>query len=165
MRRWGERLLGLAAVVLAGAFVGLAAAGGWLYWDRVERRAAEMTRAALAPLAADEMPKVLGYEYKTVERSLTEVYPLMTPDYRQQFQDRAKNDIIPQARDRRVVNQISVVGVGVLEAQRISGSVLVYMNRTVTDKSNKEPLYDGSRVRVDYRKIDGKWLIDDIRPV
>jgi len=42
--------------------------------------------------------------------------------------------------------------------------VLVYMNRTVTDKS-RQPLYDGSRLRVEYRKVDGKWLIDAIKPI
>ena len=57
-----------------------------------------------------------------------------------------------------------VVGVGVLTAQRDSASVMVYMNRTVTDKS-KTPIYDGSRLRVDYQKIDGKWLIKYITPI
>jgi Mce-associated membrane protein len=56
------------------------------------------------------------------------------------------------------------VGVGVLTAQRDSASVMVYMNRTVTDKS-KTPIYDGSRLRVDYQKIDGKWLIKYITPI
>ena len=60
-------------------------------------------------------------------------------------------DIIPQARERQVVTQADVVGVGVLEAQRDSGSVIVFMNRTVTDKS-RQPAYDGSRLRVDYRR-------------
>ena len=41
---------------------------------------------------------------------------------------------------------------------------MVYMNRTVTDKS-RQPLYDGSRLRVDYEKIDGKWLINYITPI
>ncbi len=38
------------------------------------------------------------------------------------------------------------------------------MNRTVTDKS-RQPLYDGSRLRVDYRKIGGNWLINAINPI
>jgi Mce-associated membrane protein len=38
------------------------------------------------------------------------------------------------------------------------------MNRTVTDKS-RQPLYDGSRLRVDYKRIDSKWLIDYITPI
>ena len=57
-----------------------------------------------------------------------------------------------------------MVGVGVLTAQPDSGSVMVYMNRTVTDKS-KTPIYDGSRLRVDYQKMDGKWLIKYITPI
>jgi Mce-associated membrane protein len=38
------------------------------------------------------------------------------------------------------------------------------MNRTVTDKS-KQPVYDGSRLQVDYQKVDGKWLIGFIKPI
>ena len=79
------------------------------------RRAHELT-----PLAAKQIPQVFGYDYQTVERSLNEVYPLLTPDYRQEFEDRANKDIIPQARERQLVSQANVVGVGVLSAQRNS---------------------------------------------
>jgi Mce-associated membrane protein len=153
----------LTALVVAG-IVALAGIGGSLYWNRVETRDAQTTRAELAPLAANQIPRVFGYDYQTVERSLTDAYTLLTPDYRREFEDRAKQKIIPEARERQVVSQASVVGVGVLEAQRNSGSVLVYMNRTVTDKS-KQPAYDGSRLRVDYQKVDGKWLINYIAPI
>ena len=51
MRRWAPRLVGLVAVLVAIAFVGLAGAGGWLYWNRVELRAEQSTRSELAPLA------------------------------------------------------------------------------------------------------------------
>jgi Mce-associated membrane protein len=49
-------------------------------------------------------------------------------------------------------------------AKRNSGSVMVFMNRTVTDKS-KQPIYEGSRLRVDYQRLDGKWLINYIQPI
>jgi len=161
---WATRLVGAVIVLLAVGFVGLAGVGGWLYWNRVEMRGEQAARAELAPLAAKQIPQVFGYDYQTVERSLTEVYPLLTPEYRHEFEDRATKDIIPQARERQVVSQANVVGVGVLSAQRNSASVMVYMNRTVTDKS-KQPVYDGSRLRVDYQKIDGKWLIKYITPI
>jgi Mce-associated membrane protein len=41
---------------------------------------------------------------------------------------------------------------------------LVFMNRTVTDKS-KQPIYDGSRLQVDYQRVNGKWLIEHIKPI
>jgi len=41
---------------------------------------------------------------------------------------------------------------------------MVYLNRTVTDKS-KQPSYDGSRLRVDYQRVDGKWLISYMQPI
>ena len=164
MRNWIAKLLGTVTILLAMGFVALAGVGGWLYWNRVELRGEQATRDELTPLAAKQIPQVFGYDYQTVERSLNEVYPLLTPAYRQEFQDRANKDIIPQARERQLVSQANVVGVGVLSAQRNSASVMVYMNRTVTDKS-KTPIYDGSRLRVDYQKIDGKWLIRYITPI
>ncbi|MGE0217817.1 mammalian cell entry protein [Mycolicibacterium sp.] len=158
------RLWGALSVLLAAGVVALAAVGGWSYWDGVQIHGQQSTREELAPLAAEQIPRVFGYDYQTVEGSLSTVYPLLTPEYRSEFQDRATKDIIPQARDRQLVSQANVVGVGVLDAQRNSGSVMVYLNRTVTDKS-RQPVYDGSRLRVDYQKIDGKWLIDYITPI
>ena len=137
--------------------------GGWFYWNRVEERGEQAAVDELATLAQQQIANVFGYDYQTVERSLNEVYPLVTPEYRQEFESRATRDIIPQARERQLVSQANVVGVGVITAQRNSASVMVLMNRTVTDNS-KEPVYDGSRLRVDYQEIDGKWLIQYITP-
>ena len=52
-----------------------------------------------------QIPKVFGYDYQTVERSLHDAYHYLTPDYRREFEDRANKDIIPQARERQVVSQ------------------------------------------------------------
>lgn len=158
------RLWSTLAVVLAAGVVALAAYGGALYWNGVQLAGEQEARSELAPLATDQIPKVFGYDYQTVERSLLDVFPLLTPSYRQEFEERATEDIIPQARERQLVSQANVVGAGVLDAQRNSGSVMVFMNRTVTDKS-RQPVYDGSRLRVDYKKVDGKWLIDYITPI
>jgi len=145
-------------------FVGLAAAAGWFYWDRVESRGEQAARAALPALAKDEIPRVFAYDFQTVERSLSEAFLLLTPSYRREFERSVNAQIIPEAKKREVVVQANVVGVGVMAARRDSASVMVYMNRTVTDKS-KQPVYDGSRLRVDYQQIGGKWLINFITPI
>jgi Mce-associated membrane protein len=156
---------GIAGLMTA-AFVGLAAVGGSLYWQRVETRGEQAARDELGPLAQKQIPTVLTYDYKTVEGSLTDAYNMLTPDYRREFEDRANSDIIPQAREREVVSQANVVGVGVMDAQRNSAAVMVYINRTVSDKSNRDqPIYDGARLRVEYKRIDGKWLINYITPI
>ncbi len=164
MGRLSRWLLTALTVIIVAAVVGLGGMVGWLYWNRVATAAADNTRNELGRLAAEQVPLVFGYDYQTVERSLTDAYNLLTPDYRREFEDRANKDIIPQARERQVISQANVVGVGVLEAQRNSGSVMVYLNGTVTDKS-KQPAYDGTRLRVDYEKVDGKWLINYITPI
>ena len=87
--------------LLAIGIVALSAVGGWFYWDRVQPRGEQTARDVFPKLAAKQIPKVFGYDYQTVERSLNEVYPLLTPEYRQEFEDRANKDIIPQARERQ----------------------------------------------------------------
>ena len=154
------------AGLMAAAFVGLAAVGGSLYWQRVETRGEQAARDELGPLAQSQIPAVFNYDYKTVERNLTDAYNMLTPDYRREFEDRANTDIIPQARQREVVSQANVVGVGVMDAQRNSAAVMVYINLTVSDMSSREqPVFDGARLRVEYKKIDGKWLINYITPI
>jgi len=164
MRRWLRRLIAFAGPLLVAAIVGLSAAGGWFYWERVQTKGEEAARAVLPQLAAREIPLVFAYDFQTVERSLNDAYPLLTPEYRQEFQKSANAQIIPEAKKREVVVQANVVGVGVIAAKRNSASVMVYMNRTVTDKS-RQPLYDGSRLRVDFKRINGKWLISYITPI
>jgi Mce-associated membrane protein len=159
--RW---LTAAVVTVLTSAFIGLAAAAGWFYWDRVQTRGEQSARTVLPPLAAKEIPQVFGYDYQTVERSLTDAYPLLTPAYRQEFEKSSTAQIIPEAKKREVVVQANVVGVGVMAAHRDSASVMVYLNRTVTDKS-RQPVYDGSRLRVEYKRIGGKWLINYITPI
>ena len=159
--RW---LITAAFSLLITVFVGLAAAGGWFYWDRVQTRGEQSARAALPALAKDEIPRVFAYDFQTVERSLSEAFLLLTPSYRREFERSVNAQIIPEAKKREVVVQASVVGVGVMDAKRDSASVMVYMNRTVTDKS-KQPVYDGSRLRVDYQRVGGKWLINFITPI
>ncbi|SPM30317.1 mammalian cell entry protein [Mycobacterium terramassiliense] len=161
LRRW---LIAAVGCFLLVSIIGLAAAAGWFYWDRVETRAEQSARALLPQLASKEIPEVFAYDYQTVERSLAEAYPLLTPAYRQEFQKSANAQIIPEAKKREVVVQANVVGVGVMMAKRDSASVMVYLNRTVTDKS-RQPLYDGSRLRVDFKKIGDKWLIAYITPI
>jgi Mce-associated membrane protein len=162
--RWRRRLIAVAAYLGVVVFVGLSGAAGWYYWDRVQTCGEEAARALLPQLAAKEIPEVFAYDYQTVERSLSAAYPLLTPDYRQEFQKSANAQIIPEAKKREVVVQANVVGVGVMTAKRDSGSVMVYLNRTVTDKS-RQPLYDGSRLRVDFKKIGKQWLIAYITPI
>jgi Mce-associated membrane protein len=137
------QLIGALTILLACGFVPLAGVGGWYYWTGVEMQGENHARAVLADKAKEQ---------------------ILTPSYRQEFKDRANKDIIPQARERQLVSQANTVGVGVLTAQRNSGSVMVYLNRTVTDKS-KQPVYDGSRLKVDSVKVDGQWLINYITPI
>jgi Mce-associated membrane protein len=164
MGRWSSRVAVLVGVLLAAGFVALAGFGGTLYWNRVERVGEQEARAELPELAAQQIPIILGFDYQTIERSRTDAYRLLTPDFRREYEDDTTKNVIPAARQRQLISQVNVVGVGMLDAHRDSGSVMVYMNRVLTDKT-KQPLYDGSRLRVDYQKVGQDWRIKDITPI
>jgi Mce-associated membrane protein len=164
MGRLSSRLTVLVAVLFAAGFVALAGFGGTLYWNRVERVGEQEARTELPQLAAQQIPIILGFDYQTIERSRTDAYRLLTSDFRREYEDDTTKNVIPAARERQLISQVNVVGVGMLDAHRDSGSVMVFLNRTVTDKS-KQPVYDGSRLRVDYEKQRGEWKIKYITPI
>lgn len=164
MGRLSSRLTVLAGIVFAVGFVALAGFGGTLYWNRVERVGEQEARAELPQLAAQQIPIILGFDYQTIERSRTDAYRLLTSDFRREYEDDTTKNVIPAARERQLISQVNVVGVGILDAHRDSGSVMVYMNRVLTDKT-KQPLYDGSRLKVDYQKVGQDWRIRNITPI
>ena len=164
MGRLGARLVVVMGAVMALGFIALAGVGGALYWNRVERVGEQQARSELPQLAAQQIPVILGFDYQTIERSRTDAYQLLTPDFRREYQDDTTKNVIPQARERQIISQVNVVGVGMLDARRDSGSVMVFMNRVLTDKT-KQPLYDGSRLKVDYQKVGQDWRIKDITPI
>lgn len=98
--RWLLPVAGALAIV---AVVALSAIGGWFYWDRVETRGEQAARAELPKLAEKEIPQFFGYDFQTIERSLNDVYPLLTPDYRQEFKKVVNAQIIPEAKKREMV--------------------------------------------------------------
>ena len=165
MSRSTARLLVLLGIVLAVGTVALSGVGGALYWNRVEATGAEQAREELPRLATEQIPVILGFDFQTIEGSREAAYRLLTPDFKREYEDDTVKNVIPQARDRQIISQVNVVGAGMLAAHRDSGSVMVYMNRVITDKSKQPPLYDGSRLKVDYEKVLGEWRIKDITPI
>jgi Mce-associated membrane protein len=168
MSKWVSRAIVAVAVLGAVACVGLAAIGGAYYWQRVQTQGANAARTELPTLARQQVPMVLGFDYQTIERSRLAAYDFMTPSFRQQYEASVSSKVVPEAKQSRVVSDVSVVGAGPLSGGLNSGSVLVFMNRVITfnDPAKKQdPVYEGSRLRVDYRKIDGRWLMNDIQPI
>jgi Mce-associated membrane protein len=164
MRRpyWWACVIGLVVTIVACTIAGV-----WLM--TIKNRPSGTVdgpsdRSAVLDVARTDIPKIFSYDYQTVDRSLSDAYPLLTPNYRQEFQKSAKSQIIPEARKRQVVVQVNLVGAAVESLDRSTAQLLVFMNRTVTEAS-RQPVYDGSRLRLTMRYVDNKWLIDYITPV
>lgn len=140
--RWLARIFVAVTVLVV---VGLSAVAGGMYWHRVDTVASRAAGETLIKQAGKQIGSIFGYDYQTVERSLDEQYAGLTPEYRREFEDKANREIIPQAKQRKIVSQTSIVGTGIIAAHRDSAQVVVYMNRTITDQS-RTPVYDSSWV-------------------
>ena len=79
-------------LVVAVALVVLAGFAGAGYYNLSTAEAAQLSRAQLRQLAFDAVPKVFGFDYQTVEASMTEAEGLLTPAYRIEFAERAKTE-------------------------------------------------------------------------
>ncbi|WP_418004705.1 mammalian cell entry protein [Mycobacterium sp. PDNC021] len=165
MSRLSTVLTTVLGAVLAVAVVALGALGGSAYWNHVQLAGEQEAAAELPDLAKSQIPQILGYEYSSVQRSTTQALTLMTPEFRKRYEElTAKNNIFNDAVKRKLISQVNVVGAGMIASHRDTGSVLAFVNRVITDE-RKQPNYEGSRLKVDYRKIDGKWLIDEMTPI
>ncbi len=160
------KLIALVVLVFAVGLVGLSAVGGALYWDRVQTRAMQEASADLPLRTTEEIPpKIFGYDYQTVERSLTDAATLLTPPITggSSRSGPQRTSSPPGARPsggqpgtcRRRGNAERAtgfrLGAGVHEPHRHRQVQTARLRR--------------SRLRVDYQKIDGRWLIKYIQPV
>ena len=66
-----------------------------------------LDRSAVLDVAQADIPKIFAYDYQTVERSLTEAYPLLTPKYRQEFEKSANTRSFPRPRSARLLSSES----------------------------------------------------------
>lgn len=115
-------------------------------------------RAAIQQVASTDVERIFTPE--TIDANNAAVVELMTENFGREFKQKAP-DATKLAGGSA---QAKVVGTAVLTVSEPKASVLVFMNRTVT-YPGKDPIYEGSRLKLDFERVDGKWLIGAIAPV
>lgn len=122
------------------------------------------TRDAVVSACDTFATAVFNYTPDDVAGKLSSVDPLMTDSYRATFQQRTREDVVPQAQQRRVTMSTRVVGSAVDELTAESATCLLFLNRMIMEP-NKPQVYDSARLVVQLESTDGKWLVDELRPV
>ncbi|MDN3459906.1 hypothetical protein [Rhodococcus sp. APC 3903] len=157
-----RRLVLLSLCTLAVAAV--VGAGIALRADHLSDSRAQSGREGRA-FAVEIVPKLLSYDFDTVEQHFAEMQDDLGGDFRTQFEDVGRTVIVPSARERQVVTTAEVLEAAVVAADTENVDVLLFLNQSTTSSESQETKLDGSRVRVHVERADGGWLITELTPV
>jgi Mce-associated membrane protein len=150
--------------VLPGLILALAVAAGLLKWHDGSVRAEELLRDETVNAATESTIRMLSFRPDTVESDLSAAQELMTDGFRDGFAVRARDQIIPDAKARKVTATAEVPGAASVWATPKRAAVLVFVDRTVT-LGSADPGEVDSSYRVTLDKVDGRWLVAGFEPV
>lgn len=122
-------------------------------------------KASALATANENVPKLLSYKFDTVEKDLGDAPSTLTGDFKGEFVTLTQQTIIPSAKQANTVTNATVAGNSVVAASADSVTVLMFLNQSTTSKDSPDPKLDSSRVRVELRHIDDRWLIASLQPV
>jgi Mce-associated membrane protein len=159
--RW-IAVLGVVVVVLLAvtAYLGL------VKWDirdvREANRVDEASRTAPS-VAERAAATILSYNYKSIAADQKAAERYMTPGFRKKY-DRSMKLVAQQAPRLRAKVDAEVKASGVSNADADRADVLVYVDQsTVSTANGGEPQLALNRALFRMKKVDGTWLVDDIK--
>ncbi|ASR04996.1 MULTISPECIES: hypothetical protein [Gordonia] len=151
----------LAALVIAGA-------GGLGYvWFATSAATTEASagQSALASARTD-IPKLLSYDYRTVDTALPEAAETMlTGRFLDEYTQLGESVIQPAAKKEQIVTNAEVVDAALVASDADHATVLLFVNQTTSKKDAEGPRLDGSRIRVQMAKDGDRWKISEFTPV
>lgn len=152
----------LVASLLAGCLVAAAAvtAVGASNAQRADRAGHEAR-----DFAAETVSQILSYDHRNVEQHFASVLDSLGGEFRPQFEEVSHQVIVPSAQQRQVVTNADVVGSSVIDSRPDQAELLLFVNQSTTSAEQPNTKLDGSRVRVTVERIDGRWLITELKPI
>jgi Mce-associated membrane protein len=123
-----------------------------------ERAGPEATAAVL-----DLTPKLLNYDYRTIDADLARAQSVTTGDYWAQngLADSLKPVVVAEGASTQTVVQAA----GVAEAEPDRVVVVVFLNQTTSGNNLPAPRVDSRVARVTAARVDGTWLLAGFEPV
>jgi Mce-associated membrane protein len=159
--RW-IAILGVVVIVLLAvtAYLGL------VKWDiRDVRQADRVDQASrTAPSVAERAAAtILSYNYKSIAADQKAAERYMTPKFRKEY-DKSMKLVAANAPKLRAKVDAEVKASGVANADADRADVLVYVDQnTVSTANGGEPQLALNRALFRMKKVDGTWLVDDIK--
>ncbi|MCK0517368.1 hypothetical protein [Williamsia sp. DF01-3] len=152
-----------AAVVVLAVLLGLA---GYQYWSVYNNnQQVDQTQSDVGRVAADGAVAILSYKHDSIDQDLQRAQSLLTGEFADYYKDFTAEVVSPAAKEKKVDTQATIAGTAVESAEADHAVALVFVNQSTTTIDNVSPTLSASSVRVELKKVDGKWLIEKFDPV
>ncbi|MGW4774047.1 hypothetical protein ACWEO2_39160 [Nocardia sp. NPDC004278] len=151
--------------VLGILLVALATATMLLERSAADHRATVAAGQAAKDSAESRIPRVLSYDFNTVDSEFASATDNLTGPFRADFAQLGSRVIVPAAHRDSIITHAKVVGTSVVAADPGKVRLLLFLDQETTSTKYQGPRLDGSRVRVIMTKVADQWLISDITPV
>ena len=138
------------------------AACAWL-WFAVPSDASveESTRAAQSAAERAVVP-ILSYNALHLDEDQRAAQAYMTSDYRKDYDD-LFTVIKQNAPGTKTIVRTEVLGSGIVRSGTGRVQVLLFLDRPTTNKQTTEPVVYKDQATVTMQRVDGEWLVDDIK--
>lgn len=149
----------LAALAVVAAL--MLALTGYLFMQPTEAAVEGATGSARAAAERAVVP-VLSYDYRTLDEDQQEAEDLLTADYRGDYEDLFEV-IRENAEPLETVVEVEVIASAVVRAGEERAEILLFVNRPTTNAQTKEPVVYKDQVTLTMARVDGDWLVDDLK--
>jgi Mce-associated membrane protein len=164
MSKQGARasvLVGTGALVLCTAAAALAAVAAKQVSDREDKASVrEQVLAAGRQIAVD----FAAYDYHHLQQDFNRVVSESTGSFKSQYatQSAGVQDLIIKA---EAVSTAEVASAGVVDASTRTASVVVAVNRTISNTSVPNGQKDSFGLEIQLRLIGDRWLASQVKPL
>ncbi len=151
--------LGSLTVVLAAGLVILVLVTG-------RHTTVEQARADGKTAGEKMVVTLLSYDYRSSASDLGKRDSLLTGHFKDEYAALMRDTVIPAAVKQQVTTQTSVAMSSVVSADGPDKvTLLLFLNQTTQSAASKDPVLNGSRVRMALQRVGGQWLVAELTPV
>ena len=154
-------MLSVVAALLAVASIALAALAAS---QRSDRDAFDSAREAALASGRQLILNLDALSASTIDTDMKRVADAATGTFRKQFTG-SEVELRKYVVARRTVSNGQILAAGVVRSDSDTATVLVAVDRTVKDSTNKEGVVAHDRWKLDLEKHGGRWLVADLQPV
>ncbi|WP_250284051.1 MULTISPECIES: hypothetical protein [unclassified Frankia] len=109
---------------------------------------------------------LLSYDYRSSVSDLGKRDDLLTGHFRDEYSALMRDTVMPAAVKQQVTTQTSVAASSVISADSPDKvTMLLFLNQTTQSVASKNPVLNGSRVRMALQRVSGQWLVAELTPV